>query len=112
MGIVLGLVACKGPEEGTTYIGGTYNGVLAASVPQAVEATVDALEDLGMTVNKKTIEPGQEEAKVIARSEQNVRCEVELYDAGEGSTKARIRVGLTGDSEYSHAVFRKIKSKL
>ncbi len=108
----LALAGCKGPEEGTTYMSGNFGGVLTTSLPQALEATIDALEDLKMTVNHKEIDPDQTEAKVVARSDQNVRCAVELYAAGEGSTKVNIRVGLSGDRDYSHALFRKIRSKI
>lgn len=112
VGVTVGLWGCRGPEEGTSYVAGTFNGALTATLPLAVEASVDALEELRMTINTKTIDADQTEAKLVARSDQNVRVEVELYAQGDASTTIRIRVGLSGDRDYSHAIFRKIRTKL
>jgi hypothetical protein len=112
VGMTLALAGCRGPEEGTTYAGGLFSGVLPASLPIAVEATVDTLEELQMTINRREVNAGASEGRVIGRSDMDVRCDVELYDAGEGSTRVRIRVGLSGDREYSYAIYRRIRSKL
>lgn len=109
---VMSLAACKGPEEGTSYIAGTYSGVVSATLPIAVEATVDALEDLRMTIAHKEVKADQTSAKVIARTDQNVRVSVEVFPTGDASSTVKIRVGLSGDQQYSHAIFRNIKGKL
>lgn len=110
--LVLPLAGCKNEATGSRYAMGTFENTLAASVPQAMEAAVDVMADMNMTVNKKEVMEANTQGLILGRTAEDVAVRIELFESAPGTTRARIRIGLSGDKQYSEALYNRIRSQL
>lgn len=118
------LAACIGITSGCLPLlaGGAAGGISVAyvanelqaqeetSIQEAYAATIEALEELGLTVTSK--EKDALTSKIIASGAEDKEITVRLERQTDYVTTIRIRVGLIGDRGFSMLILEKIEDRL
>ncbi len=95
---------------GYGYVRGELKADLTGSVDSAYNATVKALDKLGLPVISK--EKDALGAKVVARNVEDKKVGIKLKRVSEKITEVRIRIGIFGDQTQSIAIMDEIKKYL
>ena len=113
--VLLGLAGCEAMDNaGATavaYVRGELQTNVTSDYNKTVEASRAAIKDLEfikVSENKDAFS-----AKLVARTAQDKKVEIELTNSGKKLTNIKIRVGLIGgDQPLSMAILDKIKAGL
>ncbi len=106
---------CLAPTAGERAGVATYvRGDLAASLPNdfnpVVDATHNAIKELGLTVI--SLKKEALNAVIVARATSDRKIEISIASTGKGLTNIKIRVDLFGDEQLSRSLLDKIKAGL
>jgi hypothetical protein len=105
------VVAAVGAGAGTVaYVRGDLETVESEELDAVYKATEKALDELELTVSKKTKDAMS--AEIIARDSQDKKIRVKLVATAEGTTKVSIRIGMFGNETKSRLIYEQIKKNL
>ncbi len=108
-----GCVAIIGAGAGAgtvAYVRGELQTAYAASFNRTWDATIAALNDLGITIyNTKR---DATEGDIEATKTDGTKVKINLKPKGQGVTSVRIRVGIFGDEEVSRTISDQISRRL
>jgi hypothetical protein len=104
------VVAGAGAGAAVAYVRGDLDGTVNAGFNQAVRAASAAIGDLKFA--RVTEKKDAMQAIIVARNAADKRIEIRVEEAGEKTSKVKIRVGVFGDESLSMAIFDKVKSNL
>lgn len=108
--LTIGLAGCSTSSPGAKNVMGAVKGHLAADPPAVTEAATEVLrDDMKLTLISST--STAVDGKVVARTAQDTRVDVDVVKAGENVSNVSIRVGL-GDEAMSVQILEAIKAKL
>jgi hypothetical protein len=100
-----------GAGAGTVaYIRGDLEAVETKNIDAVYEATLKAMEQLELSVSKKTKDAMS--AEVVAHDSQDKKITIVLTATAEGSTKLSIRIGVFGSETKSRLIYDQIKKNL
>lgn len=104
-------VAVGAGAAGTVaYIRGDLEAIESKSIDTVYEATLKAMEQLELSVSKKTKDAMS--AEVVAHDSQDKKITIILSATAEGSTKLSIRIGVFGSETKSRLIYDQIKKNL
>lgn len=104
-------VVAAGAGAGTVaYVRGQLNATLDAPLDPAVNATRQAISDLGF--HKISDESDASGAVLVTRNAQDDRITIRLTREADPVTKVSIRVGMFGDEALSQTVLNAINQNL
>ena len=106
----LAVVIGAGAAGTVAYVKGDLEAVESKDINTVYEATLKAMEQLELSVSKKTKDAMS--AVVIARDSQDKKVTVKLSATAEGATKLSIRVGVWGSETKSQFIHDQIKKNL
>jgi hypothetical protein len=106
----LAVVVGAGAAGTVAYVKGDLEAVESKDINTVYEATLKAMEQLELSVSKKTKDAMS--AVVIARDSQDKKVTVKLSATAEGATKLSIRVGVWGSETKSQFIHDQIKKNL
>ena len=92
------------------YVDGDAVEAIEAPLPDAINATKAAFEDMKAAVD--TYDPSSVPAKVFARTASDKHVKVQLRRVTDTVTKVQVRVDTLGDETLSHEVINRIKGHL
>jgi len=106
------VVAAVGAAAGGTvaYIKGDLETVESKHIDAVYKATEKAMEELGLTVSRKTKDAMS--AVIVARDSQDKKIKIKLSATAEGTTKLSIRAGTFGNETKSRLIYEQIKKNL
>ena len=105
------IVAAVGAGAGTVaYVRGDLETVESKNLDTVYKATEKAMDELGLTVSKKTKDALS--AVIIARDAQDKKTTIKLGATAEGATKISIRIGMFGNETKSRLIYQKIRDNL
>ena len=105
------VVAAVGAGAGTVaYVRGDLETVESEELDAVYKATEKALDELELTVSKKTKDAMS--AEIIVRDAQDKKIKIKLSATAEDNTKLAIRVGLLGNETKSRLIYNQIKKHL
>ncbi len=105
------VVAAVGAGAGTVaYVRGDLETVEPQNLNTVYKATEKAIEELELTVSKKTKDAMS--VVIVARDSQDKKITIKLSATAEGTTKLSIRVGLFGNETKSRLIYQKIHENL
>jgi hypothetical protein len=93
------------------YSKGDYERVYQAPVDRTAEATVSALEQLQVTVDRRE-QVAPDKAEIQALKPDGTRITIGLTPRGSDATFASIRVGVLGDEGLSRMIDQRIAENL
>ena len=101
------VIAAAGAGAGVVaYARGDLEVVEAKDINSVYKATEKALDELELTVSKKTKDVMS--ALIIARDAQDKKIKIKLIATTEDTTKLSIRAGVFGDEAKSRLIYQKI----
>jgi hypothetical protein len=106
----LAVVVGAGAAGTVAYVKGDLEAVESKDINTVYEATLKAMEQLELSVSKKTKDAMS--AVVIARDSQDKKVTVKLSATAEGATKLSIRIGVWGSETKSQFIHDQIKKNL
>ena len=106
----LAVVVGAGAAGTVAYVKGDLEAVESKDINTVYEATLKAMEQLELSVSKKTKDAMS--ALIIARDSQDKKVTVKLSATAEGATKLSIRVGVWGSETKSQFIHDQIKKNL
>ena len=92
------------------YVRGDLEVVESKNLDAVYKATEKAMDELGLTVSKKTKDALS--AVIIARDAQDKKTTIKLSATAEGATKISIRIGIFGNETKSRLIYQKIRDNL
>lgn len=104
------IAAAGAAGTAVAWIRGALETNLDRDLDRVYRATQQAMRDLEFAViseGKTSID-----AQVVARTALDKKIEIQLKQAGSGTTHLSIRVGLLGDQQLSLAILDRIKERL
>lgn len=106
----LAVVAAGAAAGGVAYAKGDLEADVAATPPQAVEATRNALTQMGLA--QIYAAATSLDGKVTARTANDRSVTVKVTGQGKQTSRLSIRVGVFGDEPLSREIYDKIKANL
>jgi len=106
----LAVVVGAGAAGTVAYVKGDLEAVESKDINTVYEATLKAMEQLELSVSKKTKDAMS--ALIIARDSQDKKVTVKLSATAEGATKLSIRIGVWGSETKSQFIHDQIKKNL
>jgi hypothetical protein len=92
------------------YVRGDLEAVESESIDVVYEATLQAVEELGLNVTKKLKDALS--ATIVARDAQDKKITIRLKTTAEETTKLSIRIGVFGNETKSRLIYQKIRDYL
>ncbi len=111
--LVQGCVAAAvgaGAAGTVAYVRGDLEAVEPKNINSVYEATLKAMEQLELSVSKKTKDAMS--AEIIARDSQDKKITIKLGATAEGTTNLSIRIGMFGSETKSRLIYDQIKKNL
>jgi hypothetical protein len=104
-------VAVGAGAAGTVaYVRGDLEAVEPKDINSVYEATLKAMEQLELSVSKKTKDAMS--AEIVARDSQDKKITIKLGATAEGTTNLSIRIGIFGSETKSRLIYDQIKKNL
>ena len=114
VGVVAGctsaVVTPEGTEANFSWVEGTLESLLAAPMPDVVDATTATLTDLELVAIDSTVD--RLKGRITARMAVGTRVSIGLEAVDFESTSIRIKVGTFGDRSVALQILRNIEKRL
>ena len=104
------VVVGAGAAGTVAYIRGDLESIESKDLNAVYEATLKAMEQLGLSVSRKTKDAMS--AEVVARDAEDKKVTISLGATAEGATKISIRIGVFGSETKSSLIYDQIKKNL
>jgi len=104
------VVVGAGAAGTVAYIRGDLESIESKDLNAVYEATLKAMEQLELSVSRKTKDAMS--AEVIARDAEDKKVTISLGATAEGATKISIRIGVFGSETKSRLIYDQIKKNL
>jgi hypothetical protein len=104
------VVVGAGAAGTVAYIRGDLESIESKDLNAVYEATLKAMEQLGLSVSRKTKDAMS--AEVVARDAEDKKVTISLGATAEGATKISIRIGVFGSETKSRLIYDQIKKNL
>jgi len=104
------VVVGAGAAGTVAYIRGDLESIESKDLNAVYEATLKAMEQLGLSVSRKTKDAMS--AEVVARDAEDKKITISLGATAEGATKISIRIGVFGSETKSRLIYDQIKKNL
>jgi len=106
----LAVVVGAGAAGTVAYIRGDLESVETKDINAVYQATLKAVEQLELSISKKTKDAMS--AEIVARDSQDKKVTIKLGATAEGATKLSIRIGIFGSETKSRLIYDQIKKNL
>lgn len=106
----LAVVVGAGAAGTVAYVRGDLESVEPKDINTVYQATLKAMEQLELSVSKKTKDAMS--AEIVARDSQDKKVTITLGATAEGATKLSIRIGTFGSETKSRLIYDQIKKNL
>ena len=104
------VVTPEGTEASYSWVEGALVSVLAAPMPEVVNATTATLDDLELVAVDSTVD--RLKGKITARMAVGTKVSIGLEAVDFESTSIRIKVGTFGDRSVALQILRNIERRL
>lgn len=104
------VVTPEGTEASYSWVEGALVSVLAAPMPEVVNATTATLDDLELVAVDSTVD--RLKGKITARMAVGTKVSIGLEAVDFESTSIRIKVGTFGDRSVALQILRNIEKRL
>jgi len=104
------VVVGAGAAGTVAYVRGDLESVEPKDINTVYQATLKAVEQLELSVSKKTKDAMS--AEIVAHDSQDKKITIKLGATAEGATKLSVRIGTFGSETKSRLIYDQIKKNL